>query len=506
VLKDGAVESMTIFSRNITEAQRRRSQREEFFRLSRDLLCVLDKDGSILKRNPSFDAVLGHGEEVLSRRTCLDLVHPDDVETVRQQLDRLLGGADVEGFEIRCEDKDGHYHFIEWRVVLSPEEQLIYAAGRDITARRKIEERLLQSQKLDAVGQLAGGVAHDFNNLMLAVILNAESALAEAGSAALQTRLGDVLRAAERASELSKQLLAFSKADVGDPVPLDLRDIATALPRLLRRLVPETIAIEISTSLDPVVVDVDRGQIEQVIINLCLNASDAMPDGGTVWIEVGKCRDNGQEHASLVVRDNGCGMSEEVLGKIFTPFFSTKERGQGVGLGLATVYMVVKRHRGQVDVRSEEGEGTRVSIILPLTSVSTQPAQVSDGAEVLRKPEATTILVAEDDLLVSAVVTEMLEDMGYKVIVAANGEEAIELARDAALDAALLDLVMPKMSGYDAYEKLREQNPGLPVVFTTGYSDGALPPQALEAENVRLLRKPYRGPELFALLDEVLRR
>lgn len=504
VFEAGEVESLVVLAKNITKERQQERDRARFFDLTKDLLITATLEGFFKSVTPAFTNLLGYAADELMTRPFVEFVHPDDIQPTISVIQQMGEDGSIDDFENRYLDKSGTYHLIHWSGVYDLDTQLIYAMGRDITEKRRLEDDLLQAQKLDAVGQLAGGLAHDFNNIVLAVMMNAELAMRDATSPLATECLKEIMAAGERAGAVTHQLLSFSKSDIFEPSVVDLRDIASDLTKMVRRLLPESMEIVFEYADEPVLARVDRGQIEQVIVNLCINARDAMPiTNGILLIAVESSADGG---ATIRVRDNGSGMSKEVQQRIFEPYFTTKDRGLGTGLGLSSVYTVLGRHRGRVDVTSSLGNGTEMLVWLPRAEAELAPVQQIDESRETKPGNVTgqRILVAEDDTQVRVVVVHVLEAAGYVVEVATNGEEAIALLKSAPLDIALLDLVMPLASGHEVFLALREHLPAVPVVFSTGYADGRLPDTTLSDPLVALVRKPYRPEVLLDALRRLL--
>lgn len=503
VIEDGVATSLVILSLNITAQRQENATRSPFFKLSKDLLCTASLEGYFKSVTPAFTKLLGHSEAEFLTQPFVDFIHPEDVEHTVGFIARMGEDGSFDDFENRYRDKDGLYHRIYWSGVYDYSTELIYAVGRDITEKRRLEEQLLQSQKLDAVGQLAGGLAHDFNNLVLAVMMNAELAMRDADGSLVNECLREIMTAGERAGAITTQLLSFSKADVFQPVVVDLCEIVRDLWSMIRRLLPGSMEIAVLLDDEPIYTCVDRGQIEQVIVNLCINARDAMPaTGGKLKLSV-ESEKNGR--AILRVIDNGTGIPQALQQRVFEPYFTTKDRGIGTGLGLSSVYTVLSRHRGRIDVQSVLGNGCEMRVWLPQTDAPNLPALINLPETVSGKAlSGMTILVAEDDAQVRTVVVHVLEAEGLTVHVAKDGAEAIELLDDIEVDFALLDLVMPRASGHDVFLALRKRLPHVPVVFSTGYTDGHLPDETLSDPRVVLLRKPYRPQALSSALCSML--
>ncbi|HEX9108442.1 MAG TPA: ATP-binding protein, partial [Longimicrobiales bacterium] len=386
-----------------------------------------------------------------------------------------------------------------------------------VADRKRAEEALRQSQKMEAVGRLAGGVAHDFNNLLTVIKGNTGFALGELNDAhPVRPDLEEVHRAAERASSLTRQLLAFSRKQLLQPRVLSLNDIVRDMGRLLQRSVGEDIRLEIA--LEPALgqVRADPGQIEQVLLNLAVNARDAMPRGGTLTIRTENVpADVAREHpeadavphVALRVSDTGSGMPPEVVERIFEPFFTTKELGKGTGLGLSTVYGIVKQSGGFVRVRSGPGEGSSFGIFLP--QVEATCPSLNGGAvhadDVAPRGSATVLLVEDEDA-VRRLATRVLERQGYTVLTAGSGQAALELVRTAPgpIDLLLTDVVMPGMSGRELAEQLVPAYPGMRLLFTSGYTEDAIIRHGVSGNGASFLGKPFTPDELAGKVRTVL--
>jgi PAS domain S-box-containing protein len=471
VIREGQVVGLLRIASNVTERTQAAADRDRLFNLSVDMLCVAGTDGYFKRINPAFEQTLGHAEHVLLSKPFLEFVHPDDRERTQDAVGRLAHGEAVIDFDNRYRRADGRYRWISWRAAPDSSGKYLYAIGRDVTERRELEQQLRQSQKMQAVGQLAGGVAHDFNNLVLAIDLNAHLVSEAPDDRARAASLAEISRATQRAADLTRQLLAFARRRPATLLSVDLNQTVDGMLTLLRRLIPESIEIRVVADdhLPPVMAD--AAQVEQVVLNLCLNARDAMPHGGVITIET-----QWQREPALVllrVRDTGSGIPPEVRDRIFEPFFTTKPMGRGTGLGLSTVYGVVEQHHGRIEVQSEVGAGAVFDILLP-ASEQVRVQREEPSAQDVRLPPggSETLLVAEDEAGVRSAIVNVLGAAGYRVLVAQDGEQALELFREHAssIDLLLFDIVMPKLSGPTAAEQIRQQRPDIPVVFMSGYS------------------------------------
>jgi PAS domain S-box-containing protein len=505
----GEVIGIVTISTDVTEQRREYADRDRFFSLSLDMLLVTTPDGRLKRVNPAFGEALGYGVSELVGHPFMNLVHPDDRARTTAAFETLLRGNPVTDFENRYLRRDGAQRVFSWRANSDPVTGDVYAVARDITDQRAAETQLHHAKKMEAVGQLAGGVAHDFNNLMQAVLANVELALAKASpSAMLKEYLHEIAGAGRRAAELTKQLLVFSRRQPLHPVRIDLNGLLESLVNLLRRLLPENIAIDLRARPGLDSVNADPTQLEQVIINLCVNARDAMEGGGKLTIETENAvldeRDceihpwaRQGRFVRLRVTDTGAGMTPEVLERVFDPFFTTKGSQRGTGLGLATVYGIVQQHGGMVHVESEVGRGTTFRVYLPAEDGPAIAIEKSSAPTTMRPHGRETILVAEDEELVRRPVVRVLEGAGYRTLAASSGIEAIRILRDHPQVAlVLLDVVMPEMGGPDAWERMRELRPDLRVIFASGYADeryrSRLPPDA------DVLEKPFHTEELLS--------
>ena len=370
-----------------------------------------------------------------------------------------------------------------------------------------LERDLRQSQKMEAVGQLAGGVAHDFNDLLLAILMNCDFGLEEAKEEAIVRSLTEIKAAAQRAAELTKQLLAFSRIQAFDHRLVDLNACA-GMMEMLRRLLPATIEIEFVPGKNLSSVKADESQLEQVILNLCINARDAMKEGGRLTLRTenvklgrGTVAKPG-DHVMLEVADNGEGMTRAVQERIFEPFFTTKPHGEGTGLGLSTVYGIVKQHGGLVKVFSEPSVGTTFKVYLPADNRPVTGSEASGGGHARGGTEK--VLVAEDSEPVRAAVRRLLERAGYSVVIAENGKEAVErIEREEGIDLVLLDVVMPEMGGPEACRRIQAASPKTKILFTSGYSETALFTSA-GIDRAQVVGKPYIPDELLRRIRKLL--
>lgn len=516
IRQDGEVIGALTLNLDVTDERRGGVDRDRFFSLSLDMLIVATADGRLKRVNPAFGHALGFEPEELVGMPFASFLHPDDVEKTAEAFQGVLSGIPVTDFENRYCRRDGTPRVFSWRSTVDPVSGDVYAVARDITDQRTTEAQLRHSQKMEAVGQLAGGVAHDFNNLMQAVLANAELALASgAPTPRVAQHLQEIENAGQRAADLTKQLLAFSRRQPLRRVRLDLDSLVRGMMALLERLLPENIAIDVRSPAELASVSADRTQVEQVILNLCVNARDAMERGGRLTIELDDVTMDARDcelnpwarpgrFVRLSVTDTGIGMSADVRERAFEPFFTTKGHQRGTGLGLATVYGIVQQHGGLVYVYSEPGIGTTFKVYLPADDQSTPVPEAAQEDEVLSLRGSETILLAEDEAIVRSPVMQVLEGAGYRTVAASNGHEAVRLLRERleSIDLVILDVVMPELGGPEAWERMRSMRPDLRVLFLSGYADQRcrerLPPGA------HVLEKPFPTQELLRRVRRTL--
>jgi two-component system cell cycle sensor histidine kinase/response regulator CckA len=475
------------------------ARREEHFRSlienAPDLISVLSSDGVIGYASPAHERVLGYRPGELAGKSLLDFVHAEDQPRVATLIEQ---GGETDSIEYRFRHKDG-----AWRVLDSflrnlssvPAVQGIVVNSRDVTGRKKLEEQLHHSQRLEAVGRLAGGIAHDFNNLLMIVTGYSQilmNGMREGDPG--RNDLEQVLKAASRASELTRQLLAFSRRQIVHAQVLDLNALVTDMDRMLRRVMGEDVELVTVLAADLKPVRADPGQLEQVLLNLAVNARDAMPGGGKLTIESANAQVTGKtgEFVRLSVSDTGAGIDGETQARMFEPFFTTKEPGKGTGLGLSTSYGIVKQHGGDIWVTSEPGAGATFQIYLPAVGEIPEPLELAAPSLALQGNE--TILLVEDDAAVRHVLETMLRRHGYEVWACPSPEHALKIAarQGAAVRLLITDVVMPGMGGRDLAARLTALCPGLAVLYISGYAD------TWNDLDAAFLQKPF-APETLAL-------
>jgi PAS domain S-box-containing protein len=509
---------------NATLEQRvaeRTADRDRIWRLSTDIMLVADFNATIMSVNPAWTQVLGWEEEELLGRSFMTLIHPDDLAATLAEVGKLSEGATTFSFINRYQGKDGAFRTISWTAV--PDEAYIHAVGRDVTEERaaaetlrKTELALQQAQKMEAIGNLTGGVAHDFNNLLQVIGGNLQLLAKDMfGNDRAQRRIANALTGVERGSKLASQLLAFGRRQALDPRVLDVGRLVQGMDDMLRRTLGEGVEVVTlikdklwNTLIDPV-------QLENALLNLAINARDAMDGYGTLTIEVGNAsldelyaRQNRDaepgDYVTVSVTDTGSGMSQEVVDKVFEPFFTTKPEGKGTGLGLSMVYGFVRQTGGHVKIYSEVGHGTTVRIYLPRTTAKEDlEVELPEGAIVGGQE---TILVAEDDEAVRATVVETLQDLGYRVLKAANPVAALNIIESGIpIDMLFTDVVMPgPLKSTELVAKAKERLPRLAVLFTSGYTQNSIVQAGRLEPGVQLLSKPYTRDALARRIRQVL--
>ncbi|MCK5064317.1 MAG: PAS domain S-box protein, partial [Candidatus Fermentibacteraceae bacterium] len=513
-------------ARALSEALEREHAQKELGRLATaidqaaETVVITDAEGRIQYVNPAFERITGYSrmEAIGQNPRILQSGKHDDI-FYRKMWDTLTRGETWSGRFINRK-KDETFYTEE--VTISPvhdssgETVNYVAVKRDITEEIRLENQLQQAQKMEAVGQLAGGVAHDFNNLLQVINGYTEMALRDiACSHPAHGSIKEVARAGDRARTLVNQLLSFSRRQIINPVDLDLNEVIFNLMKMIRRVIGEHIKCDFIPGRGLGTVHADRGQMEQVLMNLCVNSRDAMPNGGSITIETGNVLINGDyirmhqwarpgRFVLLSITDTGFGMDDETLNSVFDPFFTTKEVGKGTGLGLSTVYGIVKQHDGDIQVYSEIGKGTIFKVYL--SAVEHRAAEISSSVPGPAVGGTETILVAEDDDMVRNLTVQTLERAGYTVLNAGNGEEAVRLFEAHADEIALavLDVVMPGLGGRQVHDRIKEIHPHTRVLFSSGYSHNAIHTSFILDEGLQLIQKPYGPDALIRRVREVL--
>jgi PAS domain S-box-containing protein len=498
------------------ELRREAEERERVFETSLDLILVTDKRGNFLRVSPSSLTILGYRPDEMIGRNGTEFLFAEDLDNVREEMRQARRGRDMRNFETRYVHKDGHAVPLSWSGVWSEPEQRHFFIGRDMTERIKLEQQLRQSQKMDAVGQLTGGVAHDFNNI-LTVITGTIEILAEGveNDPALKEITDLIDEAAQRGAQLTRQLLAFARRQPLQPKQINPNKLLEDTTKMLQQLLGEHIEIAMVLEPDAWPAMVDPSQLSTALINLAVNARDAMPDGGKLTLETDNVvldESYAQAHSEvqpgnyvmIAVSDTGTGVPEDLKEKIFEPFFTTKQMGKGTGLGLSMVFGFVKQSGGHIKLYSEAGHGTTIKVYLPRAGEHVEaaaeqaPTPVAGGSE--------TILVVEDDVLVRTYVTAQLQGLGYATLAASNAAEALALIEGGAkFDLLFTDIIMPgAMNGRQLADELKKRNIPFKVLFTSGYTENAIVHHGRLDPGVILLNKPYRKSDLARLVRVAL--
>ena len=510
-----------ISERKLMEEALRKS--EEQYRLlvenANEGILVL-QDGLITFANPAAARIVHSSRQDLQSRSFIDYVHPEDREKVSNHYqNRMSGEPSPRQYTMRLVDFQGDTVWIEANTIAISWEgrPAVLVFSTDISEKKQLELQFLQAQKMEAVGRLAGGVAHDFNNLLTSILGHSDlMRMRLRPGDPLVGDIGEIVKAANRATDLTRQLLAFSRKQIMQPKILNLNAIISDMKKMLMRLIGEDITLETLLSPDLGRVLVDPGQIDQVIMNLVVNARDAMPKGGTLTIETGNALlDEVQvrryigarpgAYVLLSVKDSGLGMSEELQSHIFEPFFTTKELGKGTGLGLSTVYGIVKQSNGYIWVDSRPGQGTEFKIFLPRQEGEAESDQKPERGKVSLRGEET-ILLAEDNELVRGLTRSVLEHFGYQVLETKDGEEAGRMSKgyEGPIHLLLTDVVMPGISGRVLAEQLQHSRPGIKILFMSGYSEEAVLLQGMQKLGAHFLQKPFTPEELGLRVREIL--
>ena len=468
-----------------------------------DGFFVIDAaSGAVVEVNEQACASLGYARDELIGATTTRF----DRHASHLDVNRRLAAREIVTFESRHLRKDGTDFPVEIRIRPFDARGQTYhlALVRDITARRELEDQLRQAQKMEAVGRLAGGVAHDFNNLLTVINGYTDVLLDEiAPDAAERTDLTMIREAGDRAATLTAQLLAFSRRSIIAPKPVNLNALVERLAKMCRHLVGEHIAVVTELDRELRSVMADAGQLEQVVMNLVVNARDAMPRGGTLTITTHQIVAPPRLLASLTVSDTGEGMTDDVRARVFEPFFTTKPHGQGSGLGLATAYGIVEQANGQIRVDSTPGKGSAFTVVFPTIDAAeaTAPPTTRD------RPRGTeTVLLAEDEDAVRRLVQRALEHHGYRVLVARNGEEAaaIERTHIGPIDLLITDVVMPGMNGRELADLVKPRRPQLKVLYMSGYTNDEVVRHGVILARDRFLQKPFTPPGLLTIVRTAL--
>jgi PAS domain S-box-containing protein len=492
-------------------------ERDRVWNLSRDLLSITGVDGVYRAVNPAWRDLLGYESGDLIGTSMGQLVHPDDLVGAREITLGLKEGEAVADFDCRIRAKDESYRWINWTAM--PEGEVFYAVGRDITQRKQLEDQLRQSQKMEAVGQLTGGLAHDFNNMLTGILGGIDMVRRRVS----QGRIGDIdrfldaaMQSGQRAAALTHRLLAFSRRQTLDSRPLDVRALADSMDDLLRRTLGEQVQLRIEVDEGVWLAVADDNQLESAILNLAINARDAMPGGGRLTISAHNVslsaealansdRAEPGDYVEVRVTDTGVGMPADVLRKVFDPFFTTKPLGQGTGLGLSMIYGFVQQSRGHIEIESREGFGTTIHLYLPRHHGDVI-AESGHADETTHAGAGETVLVIEDDPSVRLLVVQVLQELGYHAIETESGRDAAPILQSMRhIDLLISDVGLPGLNGRQLAEIARESRPGLPILFMTGYAEQAADQAAFLEPGMEIITKPFAIEQLARRIGAILR-
>lgn len=500
------------------------ADRNRLWDLSGDIMLRATFDGTIVAANPAWTAMLGWDLALILQRPLFDLLHPDDRDHTAAAAGGLSRGETIARIDNRYRHRDGSYRWISWAA--RPGDGLINAVGRDITEEKEREARLAraedalrQAQKMEAVGQLTGGIAHDFNNMLTGIIGGLDMIrrnLPDQRPERVDRYLSAASISAQRAAGLTQRLLAFSRRQSLDVVAVDVGSLVAGMEDLLRRTLGESVVMTVRRSEDLWRAKTDANQLESALLNLAINARDAMPEGGRMTIETANAHlDAGYtgdvdelepgDYLVVAVTDTGTGMSEAVIAKAFDPFFTTKPIGQGTGLGLSMIYGFARQSGGHVRIDSTEGEGTTVKLYLPRFRGSPDAAVAIERYEPLPRARGESVLVVEDDSAVRMLIVDVLEGMGYRVIEAWDGPAALPiLASDVRIDLLVSDVGLPGMNGREVAEIARHYRPLLKILFVTGYAEQAAVRGDFLGDGMEMITKPFAIDLLAARVGDLI--
>jgi PAS domain S-box-containing protein len=489
--------------------------------------CTLDKAGLIIEANLTLTTLLGITKSALVKQTFGCYIHKEDQDTYYLHRKQLFETGEPQLFELRMLANDGNSHWVRLDANLLKDEQgapLCLIVLTNITGRKRIEEenkrleaQYRQAQKMESVGRLAGGVAHDFNN-KLTIILGYSEMIREKLDPAdsILADLHEIRLAANHSADLSRQLLAFSRQQIIMPKVLDLNVTVDRMLNMLRRIIGENISLAWLPKMNLWLVNIDPTQLNEIIANLCVNARDAIAGSGKLTIatyniilDEDYCTDHvgsvPGEYVVLTVSDNGCGMDEETMSKIFEPFFTTKPLGEGTGLGLATVYGVVKQNNGYISVSSEPDQGTIFKIYLPRHVGKILEVPVGGAVEQAQRG-METILLVEDELAILEMTSIILEKLGYRVLAANTPSRALQLANEFAgkINLILTDVIMPEMTGSELAQEIDSFDPNIKILFMSGYTSNFIAQQGKLGDNVHFIQKPFAVNELATKVRQAL--
>ena len=502
------------------EAEQRIREQAQLLDKARDAIMAYDMEGRVVYWNKSAERLTGWSEEEMMGETARERLYaPDQQEKLRSCYDTMMKEGEWTG-ELDLQNKDGDDLVVESRWTLvrdsAGDPKHVLVINTDITERKQLESQFLRSQRMESIGRLVGGIAHDLGNLLVPILLGVKVLMQRFGDDEKAERtLSMIQKSAERGSDMVEQVLAFARGVEGERVAIQPGTIIEEVEKITGETFPEAVEVRTDVPDDLHQIVGDATQIQQVLMNLSVNARDAMPDGGTLTLAAHNATvspddarrnieaDPG-DYVCIQVSDTGTGIPDDVVDKIFEPFFSTKPEGEGTGLGLSTAYSIVKSHDGFIDVQSEKGEGTTFRVYLPMAEKDAERRASGDAAE-LREGSGELVLVVDDEEFILDTAKETLEGVGYRTLTAGGAEAALEIIQEhgSEVDAVITDLRMPHINGLDLIRALRTDHPDLPIVAASGLADGRTD-EAVEAGAQTFLAKPFTAEKLQAALQDVL--
>jgi PAS domain S-box-containing protein len=519
---DGAI-SAWVGTHTDIDAQKRAqaayaAERDRLWSISQDIMLVCDYAGRIITINPSCQRVLGWDDSEMVGEMLTDFLHPDDLAATMAEIAKIATGVPTLSFENRYRTKDGGYRLLAWTAV--PDGSRIHGVGRDITDQRGVEDALRQSQKMEAVGQLTGGIAHDFNNLLQGITGSLDilgNRLAQGRTDDLQRWLAGAKTSAERAAALTHRLLAFSRRQPLDPRPVRANPLVASMEDMLRRTLGERVELELVLAGGLWLTRCDPNQLESAILNLAINARDAMPSGGRLIIETCNAHLDSRyaalqrdlepgQYVCICVTDTGTGMGKDVIARAFEPFFTTKPIGQGTGLGLSMIYGFARQSEGYARIYSEVGQGTTIKLYLPRHRGAEDPEEITAApAEVQGTDAGEVVLVVEDEPVVRGLIVEVLGDLGYRAIEAADGPKGLEILQSSRrIDLLVTDIGLPGLNGRQVADGGRVSRPDLKVLFMTGYAENAALASGFLEPGMAMITKPFAMDAMAARIREII--
>lgn len=491
------------------EKKRLSEERDRFFMLSGDLLCILDDEGHIMQLNPAWHRTLGFDLEEIVRQPLSHWVTPEDRAKLAESLATLSRGGVTVELETRCPASDGSIRWLHWKASSLPRQSMIYATARDVTDKKSLEAQLLRTQRVESIGTLANGIAHDLNNVLTPILMATDILMETAVDARSRKLLRTVQSSARHGAAMVKQILTFSRGAEGEKTPLQLSQIVSLVSDFARDTFPKGCQIQTDIDHDVWTINGDATQIHQVLLNLCVNARDAMSGGGKLSIEMSnRVLDDAYArihldarigpYVVLTVSDTGVGIPPALIERIFEPFFTTKEPGKGTGLGLSTVLGIVRGHGGFLNVYSEPGKGTRFTLYFPALHTAERRADVASAPSIVRG-NGETVLVVDDEVTFRDITRSILERYNYRVLTAAEGAEAVALVaeRPGTIDLVITDMMMPTMDGTATMRALRKIDPHLRFMATSGMPISEPFRPIEDGPPVPFLLKPYDTARLL---------